>query len=112
MTETAAEDIGTLFKTQREQLGYSLQDVAQHTRIRKTYLESIESNQFEDLPGQAYVTGFIKVYARYLSIDSSLLLALLEETQVSDEHPSLQPSTVTKHHPKHFRKPGKDFRYC
>ena len=71
--EDAVVDIGTQLKDQREKLGYSLQEAAEHTRIRKTYLESIESNNFSDLPGYAYVTGFVKSYALYLGVDNDPL---------------------------------------
>ena len=81
MIENSGIDVGTLLKEQREKLGYSLHDAAQHTRIRENFLESIESNRFSDLPGQVYVTGFIKVYASYLGVDSKPLLKQFEETR-------------------------------
>ena len=81
MMENDVKDIGAQIKAQREKLGCSLQDVAQNTCIRKTYLESIENNQFSDLPGRAYVVGFVKAYARYLGMDIDPLLVQLEETE-------------------------------
>lgn len=102
--ENAPENIGGQLKTQREKLGHSLTDVAQHTRIRKTYLESIENNQFSDLPGQAYVTGFVKVYARYLGLDNVALLAQLEEIRLIDKPALLKPISVAKHQSKRFSK--------
>jgi cytoskeletal protein RodZ len=98
--ENTAEDIGLFLKAQRESLGYSLEDAAKHTRIRKTYLESIEKNQFADLPGQVYVTGFVRVYSRYLGLDSDALLSQLEEIQTYDVCSSLEPGAVTKLQPK------------
>ena len=86
--DTSPEDIGTLLKERREQLGYSLSDAAQKTRIRKTYLESIEENRFSDLPGQAYVTGFVGVYARYLGLNSKAVLAGLADSPASDIKPA------------------------
>lgn len=79
MSEDAKESIGGTLKKRREELGYSLKDVAERTRIRKSYIESLEENRFSSLPGEAYVTGFIKVYAGYLDLDSTPLLELLEE---------------------------------
>jgi cytoskeleton protein RodZ len=102
--ENTVEDIGLFLKAQRESLGYSLEDAAQHTRIRKTYLESIEKNQFSDLPGQAYVTGFVRVYSRYLGLDCDVLLSQLEEIQTHDLCSSLEPGAVTKLQPKRSRR--------
>ena len=70
-------DIGTRIKERREELGYSLEQVSERIRIRKVYLESIEKNNFSDLPGKAYVAGFIDVYCRFLGLDSKKILASL-----------------------------------
>ena len=102
--ENTDKDIGTLLKDQREKLGYSLQDAAQHTRIRITSLESIENNQFSDLPGHVYVTGFIKVYANYLGVDSAPLLRQLEEIRPSDGPQSVKAVSVFKHQSERFGK--------
>ena len=100
MTEESTVNIGGTLKDQREKLGYSIADVAQHTCIRKTYLESIENNQFSDLPGQAYVVGFIQNYARYLGLDSKPLLSQLEESELSDGGPSLKLISTPMHQSK------------
>ena len=104
VVEDAVEDVGTQLRNQREMLGYSLQQAAQHTCIRKTYLESIENNQFSDLPGQAYVTGFVKSYALYLGLDNRPLLAELEKNRLTDVTPALKPISVVKHQSKRFSK--------
>lgn len=104
MIENTAHDIGTILKSQREKLGYSLQDAAQHTRIRLASLESIENNQFSDLPGQVYVTGFIKVYASYLGVDSAALLKQLEDIQATQGAPSVKSISVVKHQTQRFGK--------
>jgi len=97
MMENAGKDIGALLKERREKLGFSLHDAAQHTRIRESALESIENNRFSDLPGQVYVTGFIKVYARYLGVDSKPLLKQLEETLSKAEPLSVKLKSADKH---------------
>ncbi len=84
--ENADASIGRILKERREELGYTLQAAEKATRIRKTYLDSLENNRFSELPGQAYVTGFIRVYARYLGLKSNPLLALLNDLQ------SVEPS--------------------
>jgi len=104
VVEDTVEDVGTQLRNQREKLGYSLQQAAQHTRIRKTYLESIENNHFSDLPGQAYVTGFIKSYSLYLGVDNRPLLAQLTKNGLTDGPPALKPISVVKHQSKRFSK--------
>ncbi|MDH3544585.1 MAG: helix-turn-helix domain-containing protein, partial [Desulfuromonadales bacterium] len=85
MITISAQNLGKELQSKREQFGYSLKDVAEHTRIRKVYLESMEQGQFEALPGQAYVTGFVRVYARHLGLDSDDLLARLNAPQEGDQ---------------------------
>lgn len=91
MMESTDGNIGRILKERREELGYTLQEAEEETRIRKTYLESLENNHFSDLPGQVYITGFIRVYARYLGLKSNPLLVQLSDLQCSETKP---PETV------------------
>ena len=93
-------NIGAILKDQRVKFGDSLQDPAQPTRIGKSSLESIEINQFTDLPGQDYVVGFVRVYARSLGVDSKALLTQIEETWLNDRPLPLKLISVAKHQPR------------
>ncbi|MEN8688246.1 MAG: helix-turn-helix transcriptional regulator [Desulfuromonadales bacterium] len=97
MMENPDGDIGRILKQRREELGRTLQNAEQETRIRKIYLESLENNRFSELPGQAYVTGFIRVYAHYLGLKSSPLLVLLNDLPGSENKPAkTEPVTASK----------------
>jgi cytoskeleton protein RodZ len=96
MMASSAQNLGRELQSKREQLGYSLKDVAEHTRIRKVYLENMEQGQFEALPGQAYVTGFVRVYTRHLGLDSDELLARLNAPQETDKAQSPESNTEVK----------------
>ncbi len=89
-------NIGAVLREQREKLGYSLKEASQYTRIRETFLDSLEDNKFTDLPGKAYVVGFIKAYALYLGLDSNSLLADLEEPEEEGVSPSLESIPIIK----------------
>ncbi len=75
-------DIGSVLAAKRKAAGHTLEEAAEQTRIRKTYLESLEANRFDDLPGRAYVVGFVKVYAGYLGLDAAPLLEELSAMTV------------------------------
>ncbi len=62
-------DIGGSLRDARTIAGISLEDVARRTRITKSYLEFIELNQFEKLPGIGYIPGFIRNYCKAISVD-------------------------------------------
>ncbi len=106
--EESVVNIGAALRNQREKLGYSLKEVSEVTRIRKTFLESLEDNQFADLPGHAYVVGFIKSYALYLSLDSNSLLEELEAPEISSVSQSFASVPLAKSQSKRSRKHAKE----
>jgi hypothetical protein len=52
----------------REARGLDLRDAAQQTRISIGYLKAIEDEDFSKLPGEVFVRGFLKNYARFLGL--------------------------------------------
>lgn len=76
ITETvAAVTVGSLLKRQREQKSMSVAEVARVTRIPVPTLNSIESDHFDDLPGEVFVRGFLKSYAQAVGILPAEVLA-------------------------------------
>ncbi len=59
----------------RESKGLRLEDISRRYKIRLSFLESIESGSFEDLPEPVYTKTFIKTYAGLLGIDTGPILA-------------------------------------
>lgn len=64
-----AAELGAMMREMRENLGHDLKDVAEDLRIRLVYLEAIEAGNLSALPGNAYVSGFIRAYADFLGLD-------------------------------------------
>jgi cytoskeleton protein RodZ len=54
----------------RQQLDFPEIELA--TKIRAKYLRALEDEQFEVLPAQTYVKGFLRSYAEYLGLDGQL----------------------------------------
>ncbi len=67
--DTSRLPVGQALRAQREQLGWSLPDVAAWLRIRLPYLEALENGQVAKLPGSAYALGFLRVYSGALGLD-------------------------------------------
>jgi cytoskeletal protein RodZ len=67
---------GEVLKNKRELLKRSLERVSADTKIQKRFLGYIENNQFEYFDSEVFLTGFIKIYAKYLDLDTSKVLAL------------------------------------
>lgn len=62
------ESIGHFLKKARESRRMSLAEVSRVTRIPVNALESLESDHFDDLPGEVFVKGFLKSYAQAVRI--------------------------------------------
>ncbi len=60
--------IGEILKKEREAQKITLEQVEETTKIRRKYLEAIEREAFEVLPGEVYVKGFVATYLKYLGI--------------------------------------------
>src|SRR4030095_15218806 len=72
------ESFGASLKRERELRGISLQEVAEATRIRPQYLEAIESDRFETLPGFTFLKGYVRSYAQYVGLNPDEVLVRLD----------------------------------
>jgi hypothetical protein len=64
--------IGSSLKDARLRKGLDLPTAAEATKIRSRHLQALEDEQFDVLPGQTYVRGFLKTYADFLGLDGQL----------------------------------------
>ena len=60
---------GGLLRATRLRHGLTISDVAAALRIRKEYLEAIETGRTERLPAPAYTLGYVRSYAAALGLD-------------------------------------------
>ena len=60
---------GDRLRQERESREIPLSRVAHETKIGRRYLEALEANEFEILPGGAFNKGYVRTYAQYLGID-------------------------------------------
>lgn len=68
------EEIGTILKTQRERLGFTIPNVENQIFIPERYLIAIENGNLEELPSTVQGKGMVKNYAQFLGLDSEPLL--------------------------------------
>ena len=69
---------GEKLRREREMRGVSLRDVAETTKISMRFLQALEQDRLELLPGGIFRRAFIRQYARCLGLDGERLLAELE----------------------------------
>lgn len=61
-------------KRERELRGISLKQIAEETRIGVRFLEALEENKIEVIPGEFYRRSYLRAYARYLGLDEDRAL--------------------------------------
>lgn len=71
--------LGERLKKLRSDKRMSLGEVSRATKIRADYLEDIEESNYEKLPVDVYVKGFLRSYAEFLGVDEEILLRLYEK---------------------------------
>ena len=69
------DSIGRYLRRTREARAMSVEEVSRATRIPVASIDKIEADHFDDLPGEVFVRGFLKAYARAVSLSVDEVLA-------------------------------------
>lgn len=77
MTGAAEQPIsvGKALREAREQLGLSVNDVANRIKFAARQIEALEADDYAQLPEAAFVRGFVRSYARLLELDPAHLVS-------------------------------------
>ncbi len=89
----ARGNFGQRLKRERELREVTLQEITSATRIGPRFLEALENEDWEKLPGGVFNRGFVRSIARYLGLDEEALLGeydLAHGAQVAPEDPPEQ----------------------
>lgn len=81
--------LGTYLSSAREAKGIDLHDAAQQTRISVHYLKAMEEEDFSRLPGEVFVKGFLKSYARFLNLDEGEVMKRYQALKPQPQPPSV-----------------------
>ncbi len=80
-------EIGNSLREARLRQGIDYPQVEADTMIRGKYLQALEEERFEVLPGETYVKGFLRTYADYLGLDGQLYVDEFNSRFASSEEP-------------------------
>jgi cytoskeleton protein RodZ len=64
----------------RQSKGISLEEIAQHTKLRVTTLKAIEDGNFDELPGGIYNISYLRQFAREIGADESSVIQLYRKS--------------------------------
>jgi cytoskeletal protein RodZ len=67
-------EIGNSLREARLRRELDFRQVEQATKIRSRYLRALEEEDFESLPAETYVRGFLRSYADFLGLDGQLFV--------------------------------------
>jgi len=85
-------EIGNSLREARLRQSLDFPELEQGTKIRGKYLRALEDEQFDVLPAQTYVKGFLRSYAEYLGLDGQLYVDEYNSRfVVGEEEPQSRP---------------------
>jgi cytoskeletal protein RodZ len=81
-------EIGEALRERRMAMKIDVHEVEEETKIRAKYLRALENEEYNLLPGPAYVKSFLRTYADYLNLDSRTLVDRYktDHERFEDEH--------------------------
>ncbi len=90
--ELTPTSLGELLLRARIARGYTLEQVEQHTRIRRRFLEALESNDLAVLPPPVFTRGLVRAYAGFLGVDQIEAAELLNKEEARGESVGVRPT--------------------
>jgi cytoskeletal protein RodZ len=89
-------EIGGSLREARLKRNLTPADVQKAIRIRDRYLQALEEERWELLPGDAYVKGFLRTYADYLGLDGSLYVEEYNSRLARTDEPAFVPERFAR----------------
>jgi cytoskeleton protein RodZ len=88
---------GENLRRERELRGVSLREIADATKISVRFLQALEDDRMDVLPGGLFPKAFVRQYARHLGLDAERYVA--EFLYVAEERPPSVPPPAFDSHP-------------
>lgn len=87
------EKIGERLRNARELKKLSIKDISKETNIRVRYLEAIEDEEFDKIPGETYLLGFLRVYAEFLKLNGDEIIQSYKGYKIGESATPLEELT-------------------
>lgn len=89
------DSIGERLRQERLRQGFDLQQLAELTKINLVFLEAIEADDLEKLPGIFFTRSFVRQYARALQLDEADFEPELNRIAACERVPTIERPPVT-----------------
>jgi cytoskeleton protein RodZ len=74
--------LGQVLKEEREARNISIEEIASATKIVRRYIEALENDRFDIMPGGFFVKGIIRTYARTIGLNEEEVLDRYREAGI------------------------------
>ncbi len=88
--------IGASLAAAREARGLELRDAEQITCMRSRYLEALDNERWDALPGRTYTRAFLRTYANALELDANAFVQEFDEQFPPPPEPEEQAPTLRR----------------
>lgn len=79
------DSIGNKLREARERKGLSAETVSRETMLTLRYVQALETDDFDALPGTAFVRGYVRRYAELVGLNADELIASFDESLPSSK---------------------------
>ena len=90
------ENFGLFLKHERELRGVPLEEIAEATKVHIRFLEALENNDFERLPGEVFIKGYIRSYARAIGFNAEEMINAYDESVGKSRREEMQTAQAEK----------------
>ncbi|MGF7185750.1 cytoskeletal protein RodZ [Desulfitispora alkaliphila] len=98
--------VGQMLKQARKEKGISVREAEEKIKIKGSFIEAIEDEDFSKIPGRIYVIGFLRSYAKFLGLNTEEVVNMYKS-----EYPEKEPSPVEQEEVKGFEKRNSNAYY-
>lgn len=90
------ESVGEYLKRERQSKGVTVDEICDTTRITKRFIMAMEENNFDLMPGDTLIVGFLRNYAKAIGIDADEVVGKYYAQVKSKESPARENEVVDK----------------
>lgn len=91
-----SESPGAFLQSQRQLKGYSQKEVADQLHITVHYVNAIETDAYEKLPGIIFAKGYMKRYGEILELDPDEIINRFEEFQQAEQEHQKEVTRISR----------------
>ena len=83
--------VGETLRRERVKRNLEIEEISKELKISARFLQAIEDDRFESLPGGVFAKSFVRQYARFLGLDEQQIAGQVQQTLSPLPEPSQLP---------------------